>query len=73
MAKAVKHRRGTREEHASFVGVESELTVITDKGSETLVVHTGDGPGVELARKDETNNALTALDMKALSYSIALG
>ena len=74
MAKTVKHRRGTRAQHASFVGAESELTVITDNGSETLVVHTGDGPGVELARNDVVQTALdTKLDDSQLDATVTLG
>lgn len=39
MAFALKLRRGTTAQHASFVGLEGEVTVDTDK--DTLVLHDG--------------------------------
>lgn len=57
MAKAIKHRRGTTEEHSTFVGLEGEITVDTTK--KTLVVHDQETVGgFPLARE----SAVRALD-----------
>ena len=53
MAKQVKRRRGTTAEHATFPGVEGEITVDTDL--QTIVVHNGTAPGKYLMRADGFN------------------
>jgi hypothetical protein len=69
MAKVLQHRRGTRAEHATFDGAPGEITVVTDGGSETAVVHTvgGAGTGVELARKDSVDAVKTKTDKMNVS------
>lgn len=51
MAEAIKRRRGTTTEHASFVGLDGEVTIDTAK--KTAVVHDGTkAGGYPLARED---------------------
>ena len=54
-AVAVSFRKGTRDQHADFRGVEGEVTV--DLTTPTLWVSTGDPdvPGTPLAREDMQN------------------
>ena len=57
MSTAIKRRRGTAAEHATFAGLEGELTVNTTNDS----VHVHDGTtagGHELARADGSNLAM---------------
>ena len=55
MAIAVKHRRGTTTEHASFTGAEGEITVDTTKA--VVVVHDGaTAGGFPLTREDHVHN-----------------
>lgn len=50
MTTQVQFRRGTTEQHSTFIGAEGEITVNTDKN--TAVVHDGAQPGgYELAQK----------------------
>ena len=62
MTTAVQRRRGTTTEHASFTGLEGEISVNTTK--ETLVVHDGStAGGFELARADGSNFVATSVDI----------
>ena len=62
MTTAVQRRRGTTTEHASFTGLEGEISVNTTK--ETLVVHDGATVGgFELARADGSNFVATSVDI----------
>ena len=62
MTTAVQRRRGTTTEHASFTGLEGEISVNTTK--ETLVVHDGaTAGGFELARADGSNFVATSVDI----------
>lgn len=70
MTKRVQRRRGTTAQHASFTGVEGELTVNTTNKS----VHVHDGVtagGIQMARADLTNvsdaNLNTALSGNTLA------
>ena len=54
MSTAVQRRRGTTAQHASFAGLEGELTVDTTK--DTLVIHDGSTAGGRpLLREDQSN------------------
>lgn len=58
MSFAFQRRRGTTSQHASFTGLNAELTVDTDK--KTVVVHDGStAGGVPLAKERPTLNAQT--------------
>ena len=62
MTTAVQRRRGTTTEHASFTGLEGEISVNTTK--ETLVVHDGStAGGFELARADGSNFIASSVDI----------
>ena len=62
MTTAVQRRRGTTTEHASFTGLEGEISVNTTK--ETLVVHDGaTAGGFELARADGSNFIASNVDI----------
>jgi hypothetical protein len=62
MTTAVQRRRGTTTEHASFTGLEGEISVNTTK--DTLVVHDGStAGGFELARADGSNFVATSVDI----------
>ena len=50
MSREVKRRRGTTEQHNSFIGAEGELTVDTDK--KTVIVHDGVTAGGESLTKN---------------------
>lgn len=71
-AVAVSFRKGTREQHETFRGVEGEITV--DLTTPTLWVSTGDpdAKGTPLAREDmqnvDTANLATGRDNKNLLY-----
>jgi hypothetical protein len=55
MTTAIKRRRGTTAQHATFTGLEAELTVDTDK--KTVVVHDGfTAGGIPLAKAADTVN-----------------
>jgi hypothetical protein len=74
MATQLELRKGTRAQHSTFNGAEAEITVITDAGTETAVVHTsgGAGTGVELARNDKvvhTSGNETVAGIKTFSSS----
>lgn len=81
MATALKLRRGTTAQHASFTGVEAELTVDTTK--DTGVVHDGTTVGgFPLAREDLSNTisvaptiagSATASDDLFLIYDVSTG
>lgn len=65
MSFAFQRRRGTTSQHASFTGLNAELTVDTDK--KTVVVHDGStAGGVPLAKERNTLNAQTGT-----SYTLA--
>lgn len=65
MSKVIKRRRGGSLAHASFTGLEGEITVDTDK--KTAVVHDGARlGGFALAREDLNNVTLEALLAKGL-------
>jgi hypothetical protein len=54
MTTAVQHRRGTTAEHATFTGLEGEVTIDTTK--DTAVIHDGVlAGGVPLARENLAN------------------
>lgn len=54
MAKIIKRRRGTTNDHSAFTGAEGELTV--DLSKDTVVVHDGSTVGgFPLAREDMSN------------------
>lgn len=58
MSFAFQRRRGTTSQHASFTGLNAELTVDTDK--KTVVVHDGStAGGVPLAKERPSLNAQT--------------
>ena len=58
MSFAFQRRRGTTSQHASFTGLNAELTVDTDK--KTVVVHDGStAGGAPLAKERNTLNAQT--------------
>jgi hypothetical protein len=58
MSFAFQRRRGTTAQHASFTGLNAELTVDTDK--KTVVVHDGaTAGGVPLSRERNTLNPQT--------------
>lgn len=58
MSFAFQRRRGTTAQHASFTGLNAELTVDTDK--KTVVVHDGStAGGVPLAKERPSLNAQT--------------
>ena len=60
MANALRLRRGTTAQHASFTGLEAEVTVDTTK--DTIVVHDGStAGGIPLAKESQatTNVAIT--------------
>ena len=62
MTTAVQRRRGTTTEHATFTGLEGEISVNTTK--ETLVVHDGaTAGGFELARADGSNFIASNVDI----------
>lgn len=56
MANALRLRRGTTVQHASFTGLEAEITVDTTK--DTVVVHDGSTASAEL--QDADGNVMTA-------------
>lgn len=65
MSFAFQRRRGTTAQHASFTGLNAELTVDTDK--KTVVVHDGStAGGVPLAKERPSLNAQTGT-----SYTLA--
>lgn len=65
MSFAFQRRRGTTSQHASFTGLNAELTVDTDK--KTVVVHDGStAGGTPLAKERNTLNAQTGT-----SYTLA--
>ena len=58
MSFAFQRRRGTTSQHASFTGLNAELTVDTDK--KTVIVHDGStAGGVPLAKERPSLNAQT--------------
>lgn len=58
MSFAFQRRRGTTSQHASFTGLNAELTVDTDK--KTVVVHDGStAGGIPLAKERPSLNAQT--------------
>ena len=62
MTTAVQRRRGTNTEHASFTGLEGELSVNTT--NESVHVHDGStAGGFELARADASNIVATSIDI----------
>jgi len=62
MSEAIKRRRGTTAEHASFTGLVGELTVDTSK--KVVVVHDGETPGgFPLAREGLPSRYLFGLDV----------
>jgi hypothetical protein len=65
MSFAFQRRRGTTSQHASFTGLNAELTVDTDK--KTVVVHDGStAGGIPLSKERNTLNAQTGT-----SYTLA--
>ena len=57
MSSAIQRRRGTTAQHATFAGLNAELTVDTDK--EVVVVHDGTtAGGYPLMRENASNSAL---------------
>jgi hypothetical protein len=65
MATALKLRRGTTAQHASFTGLEAELTIDTTK--DTAVVHDGStAGGFPLARESATIAKTSATGSAAL-------
>jgi hypothetical protein len=74
MTTAIKRRRGTTAQHATFTGLEAELTVDTDK--KTVVVHDGStAGGTPLAKAADTVNltgAQTVAGVKTLSSNPVL-
>ena len=65
MATALKLRRGTTAQHASFTGLEAELTIDTTK--DTAVVHDGStAGGFPLARESATVAKTSATGSAAL-------
>lgn len=67
MSFAFQRRRGTTSQHASFTGLNAELTVDTDK--KTVVVHDGStAAGFPLSRERRAVNAQTGT-----SYTLAIG
>jgi hypothetical protein len=65
MSFAFQRRRGTTSQHASFTGLNAELTVDTDK--KTVVVHDGStAGGFPLSKERNTLNAQTGT-----SYTLA--
>jgi len=75
MAIAVKHRRGTTAEHASFTGAEGELTVDTDK--KVVVVHDNvTAGGIPLAREDRNQRTIDPFKPgthSGLSFAYGIG
>lgn len=66
MSFAFQRRRGTTSQHASFTGLNAELTVDTDK--KTVVVHDGStAGGVPLAKQRNPLNA-----QSGTTYTLAL-
>jgi hypothetical protein len=61
MTKQVQFRRGTTEQHATFVGAEAEITVDTDRN--VIVVHDGQKPG----GYESVNKA------DSIAFSVAMG
>lgn len=61
MTKQVQFRRGTTQQHATFVGAEGELTVDTDK--KVVIVHDGQKAG---GYETTTRN-------DSIAFSIAMG
>ena len=69
MSTAIQRRRGTTAQHASFAGLNGELTVDTDK--KTVVVHDGaTAGGFPLARQDFSNVSSLALPAGAAATPV---
>lgn len=64
MAKQVQWRKGTTDQHKSFVGANCEITVDTTK--KTLVVHDGITPGGSVqATEKYVNDAIATIDVSS--------
>ena len=70
MSTRVQRRRGSAAAHATFIGAEGEITVMTDE--KRLVVHDGATPGgIPQARKDEvTAEALRQIGNANFSFQV---
>ena len=70
MSTRVQRRRGSAAAHATFIGAEGEITVMTDE--KRLVVHDGATPGgIPQARKDEvTADVLRQIGNASFSFQV---
>jgi len=71
MTTAVQRRRGTNTEHASFTGLEGEISVNTT--NESVHVHDGStAGGFELMRADGANSTVTLGDISGVTAGTGL-
>jgi hypothetical protein len=71
MTTAVQRRRGTNTEHASFTGLEGEISVNTT--NESVHVHDGStAGGFELMRADGSNSSVTLGDISGVTAGTGL-
>lgn len=67
-SKVLQHRRGTSEQHASFVGAEGEFTYNTTE--KTIHVHDGStSGGIALAKKEYVDSTKTSLESQISSIT----
>lgn len=67
-SKVLQHRRGTSEQHASFIGAEGEFTYNTTE--KTIHVHDGStSGGIALAKKEYVDSTKTSLESQISSIT----
>lgn len=67
---AIRRRRGTTAQHASFIGADGEITIDTTK--KTVVVHDGSTPGGFAAAREPVSEAGVKYQMAVRNGALVL-